>query len=112
MFVSTQARDRGGEHKAHRRIGLDRTPELERGPAFLDNFGVLPMQPPLLILLHPGNLFLNPVNPGQNLSPPACQLPSEVPHLFFARRSLSASPVGASASAVVFSSSIACRFFT
>lgn len=37
---------------------------------------------------------------------------NSVTHLFLARLSFSASPVGARASAVVFSSSIICRFFT
>lgn len=88
--------------------------ELHGSAALLDDLRILPMQTSFLVFLHPRNLFLEPTTSraGENFLRRKRKKGSKVLHLFLARLSLSASPVGAKASAVVISSSMACRLFT
>lgn len=44
-----------------RRIGLQRPIQSHRRPTLLHNLRVLPMQPPLLVLFHPGNFLFQPL---------------------------------------------------
>ena len=45
-------------------VGLQWSIELHRGPTFLDNLGILTVETPLLVLLHPGNFLLQPGGEG------------------------------------------------
>ena len=51
----------GGEKKTnrvYRSVRFDRPVELHGSSSLLDNFGILSMQPSLLVFLHPSNFFL------------------------------------------------------
>ena len=94
--------------QTYRGVWLQAT-HMHRCAALLGDLGVLAMYTTLLVFLPARNLFLKPKCYAQTISQGNSIGISDSTRLFLARLSFSSSPVGASESAKVLSSSIICR---